>query len=104
MIFLKTSKAEKLRGYFIKINDFAAFYASHPEVFNNANLTRYQPLTYILKSTQWIPINEISKFIDPKFHKEFYNNVKIYVLKEIYKTPPYFYFNNIELISKYLNF
>jgi len=103
-IFFKTSRAEKLRGYFIKVNDFATFYSSQPKIFNNADLTCYQPLTYMFRNTQWMSIDEVLKFIDPKFYKDFYDEVKVYVLGENYKSPPYFYFNNIELVSKYLNF
>lgn len=92
VVCFRTSKTENLHGYYIKASDFAGFRDTHPEIEISTDKTQYKPNSYILKHTQWIPIDEVLKILDSKSYQKFYNKVKVYVLGNDYKPFPYFYF------------
>lgn len=101
-VFVKTQKAKNLHGCYVKVEDLAGIYASHEGIEFNANLTRKIPSTYIVDKTQWIPISDLLNLIDLTYYKDLFNRLKIYIFGEG-KSSCYFFWEDVELISKYIS-
>lgn len=100
MVFLKTFKTKKLRGYYIKVDDFAEYYASVPHSNLTQNQTQFKPTTYVLDNVQWISVDDILKLLDPNTYSDFYKKTNVYVFENnSKKSHKYFNYENLDLVS-----